>query len=80
LESLVAVASKGAAYWRAIALDRQAEIERLADTCRERQELIDRLDAVCRERQAIKELDAECRRQREAAKALTSDDQVPRVK
>ena len=80
LESLVAVASKGAAYWRAIALDRQAEIDRLADTCRERQELIDRLDAVCRERQAIKELDAECRRQREAAKALTSDDQVPRVK
>jgi len=81
LESLVAVARKDAAYWRAIALNRQAEIERLADTCRERQELIDRLDGVCRERQAIiEELDEECRRQREAAKALASGDQVPRVK
>jgi len=81
LESLVAVARKDAAYWRAIALNRQAEIERLADACRERQELIDRLDAVCRERQAIiEELDEECRRQREAAKALASGDQVPRVK
>ncbi len=81
LESLVAVARKDAAHCRAIALNRQAEIERLADTCRERQELIDRLDGICRERQAIiEELDAECRRQREAAKALTSDDQLPRVK
>src|SRR5207249_9638595 len=59
LESLVAVASKGAAYWRGIALDRQAEMERLAQTGREGQQPIDRLDAGCREWKANV---AECER------------------